>query len=163
MSHLGQSGGPLIFFFSTNKKPNYYYCSTTYKYIPFIYKRQKQPAHLHTPQPNEMTDVGHSHSKFEKGVEIIKSIFHECEELSKCKIDERLVMHPENYKTYNGLSHLLTQMGLSMSRDHTVCGKLPMYMDKPQETCEKFSVSLRSNKVIIFTWIENFGICLRKQ
>ena len=100
-------------------------------------------------------------SKFEKGVEIIKIIFRECKELSKYKIDERLVMHPENYQTKNGFSHLLAEMGLSLfwytedrEVEAVINGPLTMCMKEPQEACEKFSETLRSNKVIIFTWIE---------
>ena len=100
-------------------------------------------------------------SKYEKGVEIIRTIFRECEELSQYKIDERLVMHPEKYETKNGFSHLLAEMGLVLqwnSEDRelkaNMFGPLTMYMNQPQKACEKFSETLRSNDVKIFTWVE---------
>jgi hypothetical protein len=100
-------------------------------------------------------------SKFEKGFEIIKTMFRSCEELSKYKIDERMVMHPEKYETLNGFSHLLLEMGLILGWDSEdrkleakLFGPLTTYMNQPQKACEKFSETLRSNDVKIFTWIE---------
>jgi hypothetical protein len=97
----------------------------------------------------------------EKGVEIIQTMFRSCEELSKYKIDERVLMHPEKYETRNGFSHLLIQMGLTLgwvSEDRklkaNLYGPLTTYMNQPQKACEKFSETLRSNDVKIFTWIE---------
>jgi hypothetical protein len=100
-------------------------------------------------------------SKFEKGVEIIKTMFRSCEELHKYKIDERVVMNPENNETQNGFSHLLIRMGLILGWDSEdrkleskLFGPLTTYMNQPQKACENFSETLRSNDVKIFTWIE---------
>lgn len=94
------------------------------------------------------------HPDYKKGLEIIKSIMSACEELSKYKIDERLVMHPENYETYNGFEHLLQEMGLTMHRNHRMYGQLTLHMDEPQNACEIFLNYLKKNGVAIFTWIE---------
>lgn len=113
-------------------------------------------------------DVKKEPSKFEKGVEIIKTMFRACEELSKCKIDERVLMHPEKYETRNGFSHLLIEMGLSLGWDSEdrklkakLYGPLTTYMNQPQKACEKFSETLRSNYVKIFTWIEKLESVLK--
>jgi hypothetical protein len=98
--------------------------------------------------------VNEEPSKFEKGVEIIQTMFRACEELDKCKIDER-----PGSKT--GLTQLLSQMGLSIGKNGIVNGQLKLVMDQPQEACELFSIWLTERSDNIFTWIENLETVLK--
>ena len=93
-------------------------------------------------------------SKFEKGVEIIKTMFRACEALDKYKIDER----PGSNQ---GLTQLLSQMELKIGTDGIVAGGWIMVMNQPQEACETFSFFLTERSDKIFTWIAILGTVLK--
>jgi len=87
------------------------------------------------------------------GVEFIKHIFNEGEDLYKTDIDQKVVLN-QGYQTANGLIYLLREMVLAITRDGKMNGHCVQTIDKPQLVCESFTARLTQNSLAIFSWIE---------